>query len=300
METAKGAERREGPDDVTMAQQHSAPELASHHYIASEHGGLEANPMSDGGQAPEVVPGSFYSGQEKNVADPYKQQYPGQWRQDTVPPQYPGTPAYNQGYGYPPSVQYDGQGGYSPVPLAGAPVPPEKPAPKLCGLPRRRALIIIAIGAVAVIAIIVGVAVGVTSSTKKSDSASPSNPSSSSVPTATDAVGCPDANNSPYTASGGASFIRYCGIDFGDNGEAKNINSVRTSSMAACMDACAAYTGCTGVGWGYMDGDTGTRHTCYMKSNLDHAHKAVPGWNFAVLQPSNLTTSDLAGGGTSS
>ncbi len=97
------------------------------------------------------------------------------------------------------------------------------------------------------------------------------------------------------TAVGNKKFIRYCGIDFGSgDGEANNINSVKTTSMTDCINACAAFPGCTGAGWGFIQGvDTGNLYSCYMKDDLNHSHAAVSTWDFAVLQPSNLTFADL-------
>ncbi|KAH8886773.1 hypothetical protein GQ53DRAFT_337333 [Thozetella sp. PMI_491] len=283
-------------------------------YNPSEHGGLEANPMADGGHAPEVVPNSYHNPeQEKIVGDAHSQYRQGQWGQEPIPPQYPGTPSsayththaspYPQHpYQYPPGQYEGGQAGYPPGTAAGASITEEKkPAPTLFGIPKTRALVIMGVGAIALLAIALGVGVGVGLSTSKSSSSSSSS-TTTDAPTSTSSagpvsteVGCPDANNSRYTTSSNKTFIRYCGIDFGDGSEAKNINSVKTTSMTDCMNACGAFEGCQGAGWGYMDSDKGNLHNCYMKSSLNQSHTAVAGWNFAILQPSNLTQAQLSG-----
>lgn len=49
------------------------------------------------------------------------------------------------------------------------------------------------------------------------------------------------------------------------------------------MDACASQSNCTGAGWGYLDGDNGTEHSCWMKANLTEPHEATSDWAFAIL-----------------
>ncbi len=95
---------------------------------------------------------------------------------------------------------------------------------------------------------------------------------------------CPRVNGTTYTAStGGKQFRRLCGLDYGGAGEAIDIGNEKTRSLDACIDACASRANCTGAGWGVMDGDKGTTHSCWMKTNLTKSHKAVPEWGFAVL-----------------
>lgn len=60
------------------------------------------------------------------------------------------------------------------------------------------------------------------------------------------------------------------------------------------MDACASQSNCTGAGWGYLDGDTGTEHSCWMKANLTEPHNATAEWAFAILLGGNGNGSDAA------
>lgn len=107
------------------------------------------------------------------------------------------------------------------------------------------------------------------------------------TPTETTAdVQCPRVNGTIYTASsGGKQFRRLCGLDYGGEGEAVDIDNVKTRNMDACIDACASEENCTGAGWGVIDGDKGATHSCWMKTNLTKSHKAPPDWGFAVLVP---------------
>ena len=156
-------------------------------YNANEHGGLEPNPLADGGSAPEVVaaPVDYYGSPEKDASGQYPpQQYhqqPTQWAHEPMLPKYPGTPAdpgyavdhSNQAgaYDYATPVQYQGDDAYHPPIPAGAPVAEdEKPGPRWCGMPRKRAMILMIVAVLIVIAVAVGVGVGV--GDKKSSSPS--------------------------------------------------------------------------------------------------------------------------------
>ncbi|GAB1315336.1 hypothetical protein MFIFM68171_05546 [Madurella fahalii] len=114
-------------------------------------------------------------------------------------------------------------------------------------------------------------------------------PTPASVPpaasvTAVADVQCPRVNGTMYTArTGGKRFRRICGIDYGGEGEAADIGNVKTRSLDACIDACAAEPNCTGAGWGVIDGDSSATHSCWMKTNLTEFHRARPDWGFAVL-----------------
>ena len=156
-------------------------------YNANEHGGLEPNPLADGGSAPEVVaaPVDYYASPEKDASGQYPpQQYhqqPTQWAHEPMLPKYPGTPA-DPGYGvdhsnqagaydYATPAQYQGDDAYHPPIPAGAPVAEEeKPGPRWCGMPRKRAMILMIVAVLIVIAVAVGVGVGV--GDKKSSSPS--------------------------------------------------------------------------------------------------------------------------------
>ncbi|KAI8957346.1 hypothetical protein F5Y11DRAFT_91569 [Daldinia sp. FL1419] len=119
---------------------------------------------------------------------------------------------------------------------------------------------------------------------------SPSGPSktgttSSSAPTGSTEgkIDCPAANGTTYQVPGSDKrFLRICGIDYSDS-ESKNIRQVPTESILDCMKNCAGTTGCTGCGWGYIEGDTGTQHTCWMKGGLKKSHNVDVNWAFAVL-----------------
>ena len=115
-------------------------------------------------------------------------------------------------------------------------------------------------------------------------SASATKTSATSLPTTSFVNECPKSNNTVYTASsGGKEFRKFCGIDYGGNGEADDLGNVKTKSMDACIDACAAKSSCEGAGWGILDGDQGNLHSCWMKTNLTKSHNATADWNFAIL-----------------
>lgn len=67
------------------------------------------------------------------------------------------------------------------------------------------------------------------------------------------------------------------------------------------MDACAAQSNCTGAGWGYLEGDNGTEHSCWMKANLTEPHNATAEWAFAILlnNSSDSSTQKKRSGGSS-
>ncbi|KAK8123217.1 hypothetical protein PG984_011887 [Apiospora sp. TS-2023a] len=123
--------------------------------------------------------------------------------------------------------------------------------------------------------------------------------SSSSHPTgANDKYSCLSngntANNTQYTSTVDSSqtkFSVYCGIDFGDQEGAKNLNAVNATSMADCMDACARARNCQGAGWGTLGEPVDDPHMCYMKTNLSKSHGADKGWTFAVLSSVPVTIS---------
>lgn len=50
------------------------------------------------------------------------------------------------------------------------------------------------------------------------------------------------------------------------------------------MNVCASSDLCTGCGWGFIDGDKKGNYRCWMKNNLQTAHKAREDYCFAVLQ----------------
>lgn len=86
------------------------------------------------------------------------------------------------------------------------------------------------------------------------------------------------------SADAGLKFELRCGVDFSGKGQAVDIGSVKVDSMDKCMDACAGNAKCTGAGWGFLEGDKGNAHMCYLKANLTQSHNATADWSFAVLQ----------------
>ncbi|KAK2610301.1 hypothetical protein N8I77_003747 [Diaporthe amygdali] len=120
-------------------------------------------------------------------------------------------------------------------------------------------------------------------------------PTSTGTPTATSSsasasatpdtsnITCPGSNNTLYTSDADSKqFEQYCGIDFSGD-QAIDVGNVKVTSMDACMDACASQSNCTGAGWGYLEGDNGTEHSCWMKANLTEPHNATSEWAFAIL-----------------
>ncbi|KAK3380809.1 hypothetical protein B0H63DRAFT_560655 [Podospora didyma] len=110
-------------------------------------------------------------------------------------------------------------------------------------------------------------------------------------PTATPTVDCPKSNGTFVTsATGNKRFQRLCGLDYGGNGEAIDIGSVKTLNMNDCIDACAAKANCTGAGWGILTGDKGLGpQPCWMKMNLTKSHNATSDWGFAILVSKSST-----------
>lgn len=95
---------------------------------------------------------------------------------------------------------------------------------------------------------------------------------------------CPALNNTIYHVPGSTkSFLRLCGIDYSGSG-ATDFAHAYTKSMAECMHTCASSDLCTGCSWGYLTGDKGVEHRCYMKKDLKMAHQAAGDWCFAILQ----------------
>ncbi|KAI1342177.1 hypothetical protein F5Y15DRAFT_374421 [Xylariaceae sp. FL0016] len=95
---------------------------------------------------------------------------------------------------------------------------------------------------------------------------------------------CPAVNGTTYQVPGSTKrFLRICGVDYSGDSEATDIGNVQTETMLDCMKNCAGTANCTGCGWGYLDGDSGTEHTCWLKSGLKESHEADPSWAFAVL-----------------
>ncbi|KAK4039733.1 hypothetical protein C8A01DRAFT_36268 [Parachaetomium inaequale] len=95
---------------------------------------------------------------------------------------------------------------------------------------------------------------------------------------------CPALNNTIYHVPGSTrSFKRLCGVDYSGSG-ATDLAHAYTESMADCMNSCALFDQCTACSWGYLQGDEGEKHRCYMKKDLKQAHTAASDWCFAILQ----------------
>lgn len=122
-------------------------------------------------------------------------------------------------------------------------------------------------------------------STTSTSSPSKTSTTSSSTPTgnAEGKIDCPAANGTTYQVPGSDKrFLRICGIDYSDD-ESTNLRQVPTESILDCMKNCAGTAGCTGCGWGYIEGDTGTQHTCWLKGGLKKPHDTDINWAFAKL-----------------
>ncbi|WPH02243.1 Hypothetical protein R9X50_00509900 [Acrodontium crateriforme] len=106
----------------------------------------------------------------------------------------------------------------------------------------------------------------ISSAAAKSSSAAGSSPATSVVKASTasvasaasssTAISCPASNGTIYTASNGDQFQIECGIDH----HAGDMGSKTTTTLAACIAACASTTGCVDV---VLSGVA-----CYMKSSL--------------------------------
>ncbi|KAI0456714.1 hypothetical protein F5B21DRAFT_122731 [Xylaria acuta] len=212
-----------------------------------------------------------------------------------------------------------------PRPVPGALYPPNENEPRdgkrILGLQRPWFWTALGIlGVVIVVAIGVGVGVGVSSSrgTNGSKSASGvapasdatgtsisrtttpvmsamtlatsslSSPTSTRTPTATPEarMSCPAINGTVYQVPGSTKkFLQLCGVDHGTEEGAIDIRNVYTDTAQDCIDNCAGTTGCTGCGWGFIEGDDGPPFRCWLKDNVKNgkSHPADMTWYFAVL-----------------
>ncbi|KAF7514652.1 hypothetical protein G7054_g15127 [Neopestalotiopsis clavispora] len=183
---------------------------------------------------------------------------------------------------------------------------------RIFGLQKRWFWGLLAVAAVVILGLVIGVAVGVSQSKANSSSHSSTSggvgngtdtsassaaatattttgttattSTTSATATSTGGVDCPAGNGTTYTVPGSTvQFLHLCGIDYSGDDEATDLGSVQTNSMADCMDNCAGTSGCTGCGWGYVDGDSLFEHTCWLKSGLKQSHTADSGWAFAII-----------------
>ncbi|KAK4673799.1 hypothetical protein QC763_115120 [Podospora pseudopauciseta] len=238
---------------------------------------------------------------QRNGAQPGGFNWPSDGDLDPLP-RYPGTPAA------------------APSTLAVPPIEREKKprAPgTICGVRRGPFLLLSAVAGLVLLAIAVGVGVVVGLSKKPSDdeiAASLSSPKSSTTdhplpnnlqttifltatytptPTSTatsgtpsatpTGLGCPQSQGQHYTSNNNKKFITLCGVDYSDDGEAKNISNAKVKSLRDCLELCSKKKECTGAGWGVMERDKVGEHTCWMKNGLNSSHEARGGWAFGVL-----------------
>lgn len=100
-------------------------------------------------------------------------------------------------------------------------------------------------------------------------------------------IDCPGANGTEFTAPGtNKTFLQICGVEFSGPGEAIDIGHTITNTMQECMVNCAAFPNCTGCSWGYLPGDVGNEHECWMKTSLIEGHTTSDQWCFAILESS--------------
>ncbi|KAM3547607.1 hypothetical protein ARSEF4850_009916 [Beauveria asiatica] len=193
--------------------------------------------------------------------------------------------------------------------------PAPLPVATICGIRRRRFLIVLWAVVVAIIiavAVPVGVVFGLrrsrrdnstddestdaTSTTSlasfassTSSTASPSAASSTTTTTTTttttSVVACPAANNTLYLVPDSQkTFRRLCGVDYSGADQARDLGSVWTTTAHECIARCADFSGCTACAWGIVADDPGSEHRCWLKTDLKALHGARPGWDFAMLE----------------
>jgi hypothetical protein len=68
-------------------------------------------------------------------------------------------------------------------------------------------------------------------------------------------------------------------VDYNSADGAVELANLNTATMAACIDACAARTGCSSAGWGNFFG----ANTCFMKSAIGKPNTSAS-WYFAIEQ----------------
>ncbi|KAM3500256.1 hypothetical protein MY10362_006560 [Beauveria mimosiformis] len=191
--------------------------------------------------------------------------------------------------------------------------PAPLPVATICGVRRRRFLIVLWVVVIAIIiaiAVPVGVVFGLrrsrhnnstgdestdaTSTTSLSSfasstataSTSTASPSAASTSTTTTSVvACPAANNTLYLVPDSQkTFRRFCGVDCSGVDQARDLGSVWTTTVQECILRCADFSGCTACGWGIIADDPGSEHRCWLKADLKALHGARPGWDFAILE----------------
>ncbi|TLS30991.1 hypothetical protein PpBr36_03062 [Pyricularia pennisetigena] len=98
-------------------------------------------------------------------------------------------------------------------------------------------------------------------------------------------IHCPADNLTVFTEpSTSKRYVVMCGRDYHSSLGAIDLYNVAAKSLNDCIDVCAKdNSGCTSVGWGYMDDTAGFR--CFLKSSIGEPHDSA-GWMFAVEDPS--------------
>lgn len=199
--------------------------------------------------------------------------------------------------------------------------PAPLPVATICGIRRRKFLILlwsIIAAIVIIIAVALGVVFGLRSRHHSSTSSNPletsryatpshsittankpySTPTSTTIPptstsptpTSTNAastsiIPCPAANNTRYLVPDTDKvFQRLCGVDFSGVDQARDLGSVWTTTMQECIFQCADFPGCSACGWGIIQDDPGSEHRCWLKTDLKTAHSTRAGWDFAILE----------------
>ncbi|KAK7962929.1 uncharacterized protein PG986_003754 [Apiospora aurea] len=263
---------------------------------------------------------------EKMPADEMQQQHGGYGQQHGVPQHHQQQYHQHQQYAGAADPHAAGHNQYPPAAATQAPSHPAKGSPKGMILGMKRGLFVaLMLLLLLLIGLVIGLAAGLGVSqsnlhAKESELAaaksstfptvfvtvSPAATASGAKPTTTSShpTGAADkysclsngatANNTQYTSTAAQSkykFTVYCGIDFGDQEGAKNLEAVNAISMPDCMDACARARDCQGAGWGTLGEANDDPHMCYMKTNLSKSHGADKGWTFAALSSVPITVS---------
>jgi len=76
-----------------------------------------------------------------------------------------------------------------------------------------------------------------------------------------------------------------CDVDYNHDSGATELANLPASTMNACVDACAARSGCLYAGWGNFYGT----NTCFMKTAIGNVDP-TPGWYFAFMVETSNTT----------
>ncbi|KAI8949199.1 hypothetical protein F4801DRAFT_580596 [Xylaria longipes] len=123
-----------------------------------------------------------------------------------------------------------------------------------------------------------------TVATSSSSSSTATRRPTAATPEAT--PGCPEINGTVYQVPGSTKkFLRLCGVDHDVEDGAIDVRNVYTNTSEDCIDNCAGTTGCSGCGWGFIEGDKGPPFRCWLKDNVKNgkSHPADKTWYFAVL-----------------